>query len=532
MSLARLVRGLTRWWWQASLAWVVATSAVVAAIQLGLKPLYEASSLLRVEPNAQEIFGNNASSANGSQNYLDTQVQLITSSNVLMAAAADPKATNLGEIRAAADPEVVLRERLEVVILPKSFLIRVSSTSKSPGEAADVVNAVVDSYLAADSEWSESMTRNQIKNMEAYRKGLQAQVEEKQKAWLELAARGNAAAPSATPEGASDRDPASLATKVSVTLDEYKRVRTQVMQAQIELAEAEAVRGFRNGQAAPAAAGGPAGDIERQVVAAFRLDPAVVDIQADIDRLDDQMAGMDRLSRNRNDPATRSLERKLETLLARHDELWRLKYPQIRDRLARAPVPSRDVAEDATERVLKLRANLATLQKSLAQLDVADREQSTDAVKSVRVQSDLRHLDELQALVDRRLEQLRFESRGLARVRRLSEARMPAPADLGQAAEAAGRGPRWGCSRMIVGLTMLMPRCKAGRVGEARSDLSRTVGPRGLRHPAAARPTAPPGAWRGRARWSTSSRNMYIGSITSARPSAGASSPARRGGAW
>ena len=469
ISLGRAARGILRWWWQSLAAWVVVSAVLCAAIQVSVKPSYEASSLLRVEPLSLELFGATRAADNSYQNFLETQVQLITSSNVLTAAATGPGAAGMPTIRVAADPEAELRRKVQVKILPKSYLIEVTTTSPSPAEAAAVANAVVDSYLAADSEWSEGMTKNQIKNLEAYRLSLQAQVEERQKAWLELAARGNAPA-----EPAAGRDPGGEPTKTSISIEEYKRVRSQLLDAQLELAEAEAARDYRRSRATAGAApeAAPEAAIKAQVVAAFRRDPDVSRMLNEIDQLDAKAARFKRVVRSKDDPALVIVERQAAGLRARYDRLWREKAPALKEQ-ASLYGASPEQTKDASERVVLLKATIASLEGILARLVVADREHSTDSVKSAMVQSDLKRLDEMQSMVDRRLEQLRFEARGQARIRRVSEAREPARPSSDKRPRLLAATPV-GVLVLILAAAMLLE-VRAGRVGAA-SDVSRSVG--------------------------------------------------------
>jgi len=96
-------------------------------VQFGLKPTYEAGSLLRIEPTAQDLFGQANSNVASFQNYLETQVELVASSNVLLAAAADPHLAGVAAVRNSPDSENALRKMLQVRIVPKSYLIRIAS---------------------------------------------------------------------------------------------------------------------------------------------------------------------------------------------------------------------------------------------------------------------------------------------------------------------------------------------------------------------------------------------------------------------
>src|SRR5262249_40926277 len=171
----------------------VGSAGLMAVIYLAVKPTYEASSLLRAEPTMHELFVNNRvhNALDSFDSYLETQVQLLTGTNVLLAAAADPAVAGTQLVRQAGDAEAELRDALEVKILPKSSLIKVSTRSKSAVEAASIVNAVVKAFLAHDAVWSEEMTRQQITTLELYQRELKAQVDDKHKEWLALAAKGD-----------------------------------------------------------------------------------------------------------------------------------------------------------------------------------------------------------------------------------------------------------------------------------------------------------------------------------------------------
>lgn len=466
VSLAQLIRGALRWWWQGLLVGIVISAGLCIAIQYLIKPTYETSSLLRVEPSSQQLFGNALGSDNSYLNFMETQVQLITSSNVLAAAVVGKHAIEIPAIRSAADPEMVLKEMIQVRILPKSYLINVSTTSRSATEAAAAVNAVVDSYLEADKQWSVGMTDKQIKSLEAYRNGVTTQVDEKQAKLLELAARGNAQANPAN-EGVAGTE----ASKTSISIEEYKRVRSQLLQAQLDLAEAEAVRDFRRLQAPALADAGR--DVEAQIRAAFQQDPEVAGIQDEIDQYSVKLAKVNRIARRGGDPTAVGIERQIATLKSRQKRLWEQKYPMLKDLVTRPGAPASEPLKDISEQVVTLKATIATMEQALARMEVADREHSTDAVKAAKLQSDLKRLEEMGSMVDRRLEQLRFESKGHARISQIYSARVPTWPTSDKRPKLMATAPL-GAFAFVFAMAMLLE-IKAGRIG-ATADLSRRVG--------------------------------------------------------
>ncbi len=102
-----LLRGLIRNWWRILLLWLVVSAPAMCLIWLFIQPTYEASSLLRVEPSTLNLFApsNNQDNTTTHLPYLQTQVQLIKSDQVLGMAVANAKVANLPSIKQSSDPK-------------------------------------------------------------------------------------------------------------------------------------------------------------------------------------------------------------------------------------------------------------------------------------------------------------------------------------------------------------------------------------------------------------------------------------------
>ena len=468
LSPRTVLRAARRWWWQIAVIWVVGTAVICGGVQFGMKPTYEAGSLLRIEPTAQDLFGQANYNVSSFQNYLETQVELVTSTNVLLAAAADPRLAGVAAIRNSPDAERSIRRMVQVRIVPKSYLIRISSYSPSATVAADVTNAVVDAYLKADAEWSDGMSRHLIKNLETYQKGLQVVVDEKQKAWLELAAKGNIDLNGV----AKDRSEAATPSLTSLTIEEYQRVRSQLFQTDLSLGEAEAVLATQH-EAALGIAAGVAPVAEGAIEQEVRADPEVVEVHKQLDQLEIKRAMMAKLARDAHDPAIEQVSLKIKRLKGRYGQLLQAKREEIDRRGDRSPDDSAlQTIKDAQLRAASLRATKAKLEASLGRLEITNREQNTDSVKITLIQADLRHLEEMQAAVNRRLEQYRYEARGQAKIRRISEA-------IPSGGPASDMRPRLLALAPIVALGLVMGfftllEVRAGRICNP-ADLSRLL---------------------------------------------------------
>ena len=108
------MRGLIRHWWQILLLWLAVSAPLAYLIFLFIQPTYQATSLIRVEPSAPNLFAASRSSENSGTAvpYLQTQVQLIKSDLVLGAAVASPTVSILPAIKNSVDPKTDLRKNL------------------------------------------------------------------------------------------------------------------------------------------------------------------------------------------------------------------------------------------------------------------------------------------------------------------------------------------------------------------------------------------------------------------------------------
>jgi len=183
-----LLRRLIRRGWQILLLTLVVSAPLAYLIFLFIQPTYQAASLLRVEPSAPNVFAPSTDLANKTAfPYLQTQVQLIKSDQVLDAAVASPAVSILPVIKDSDDPKTDLRQNLLVEIVEDAFLIRVALESKNPTEAATIVNAVVESYRIQNERYALSANKRLRESLEREDAQLQNKIEAVQTKLKQLA---------------------------------------------------------------------------------------------------------------------------------------------------------------------------------------------------------------------------------------------------------------------------------------------------------------------------------------------------------
>jgi capsular exopolysaccharide synthesis family protein len=402
-------------------------AGVSAGIWMKVKPNYMAYSVLRFEPPSQAIFTATTNNETFDM-FLKTQVQLITSANVLTAAATTPKSANLQRIREASDIVQELKKQIGVRILPETTLIEVSMTSPDAYETAVLVNAVVESYLATNEEWANSMTRNQIASLDGYLRNLQSQTEEIERQWKEIVANGDVNAQIISDERKARQNPTENA-QASATIEEFKRIKSQVRELDFEIVENQAVLDTAKtskDKAVPTTT--PEADkkkIELIIKRRFQTDPEVMGLAEEIRKAKLKYDEALRLDRRGSDPATKKAKDKYESLDQKYTEMWESKSSSIREGLEldgpNALTPEREIA-DLTTKIDRLKAKRDALKKIANDLEISTKQNATDSVKIQLLLDQRSSLKLMQDAVQRRLEQLRFESRGETRVRKVNEA--------------------------------------------------------------------------------------------------------------
>jgi succinoglycan biosynthesis transport protein ExoP len=428
LSIRIVLRGARRYWWLVLMLWLVGWAGLSAAIWLKVKPNYKAYSGLKFEPPTSTLFGVGASTETFEM-YLQTQVQLITSPNVLTAAAASPKATNLSRIKTAGDVIQELKKVIVVSVVPGTTLLEVSMTSPDTFESAVLVNAVVDSYLATNEEWANSMTKNQIKSLDDYLRDLHGQTDELERQLLAIAASGD------VPQMMLDEDKKARQNpndngRSKATIDQFMQVKNDILAIELQIAETQSVLDTAKTSVLRAnstpVADGVKKPIDRIIERRFRTDPDVMDLASAMTKTQNKYDEAVRISRNLGDPAVRLAQKRLDSLKKQYNDLWETKSTQwLEDSEMGGPdgalTPEQEVRE-LTKKLETLNAKRIALKKVSSELDVNTREAATNGVKIQFIQDQRTSLKAMQDAVQRRLEQLRYESRGETRVRKVNEA--------------------------------------------------------------------------------------------------------------
>lgn len=418
----RLVfRAIRRFWWQIALLGLGLTLGAEALIHAKVKPTFSASAMLEVKPTSQNILGSGSGNTNLTQ-FLETQVQLVTSSDVLSQAVQDKKVAGLPIITTSREPEAALRSALRVGVPRGTNLILISMSSTRADEAAKVVESVTDTYLKSMKSWTDIDTRQHYDRLKKHKDQFAKQQVELQDRLKRLVERGTQADPSSSTQDA---------------LNQYRSFSQRRDQIQLEIFDAEAtiqtlsamqeVAGKSVDQAAPAAPPKLTdAQLDQLVHQAYLADPRVGQLHAQMSAAKQQLQAAQRLTSG-HDPALERYRRDYESLRRQNDRLWAELRPTLREQLAALP-PEQPVADPIEQQLAEARVRLSKLQEeqeqvgnALAGITVQQRAEGNEAVDARFTDEELGYVNEMYKKISLALEEVEFRMHGPAKVTQIGK---------------------------------------------------------------------------------------------------------------
>lgn len=151
-------------------------------------PVYTAAATLYVVPDLPEAVGQ-LGWRERSKNYLNTQCELLTSTAILGPLSDVPELRGMKTFEGAASIPSALKEQLAVEVGNKDDLIELSLDSTDAAEAARIVNAVVDSYVAYQASQKRTSASEMLKILRKERDAREHELAERRQAVLSFKQR-------------------------------------------------------------------------------------------------------------------------------------------------------------------------------------------------------------------------------------------------------------------------------------------------------------------------------------------------------
>ena len=409
VSVRLVGRALRRHWWQAALVWLAASSGLIALAYYKIKPTFDAVSQVRVEQADFAIFtSRNGTAPIDFAQYMETQVRLVTSPTVLgTALSRHPELTTYPLLRGVSDPEAEIRHALRVGVVPKTNLIQVEMSSESPDEAAAMVNAVVEAFVANALATYDASTQKRIDQLKGTRDAQAEEVTRQRRIVDNL----NRALGSANLENVKDRNVASV--------DVYRRWSEELTNVEImRIATKAKLDQLRNEKTVPPQAPDDA-QLKSAVADLFYADPRVAALQEQREKAQAQLDEAKRRSRSPSEPARVRLTGQVEALTKKIDDLWRRAEPALRRQLLAGPADrdtERAIAE-AESTLTALMTQEQTLASRLEKVRIENKAAEGEALKLEFARRDLERAETVFDKIQDTLNQLQFEAKSpIARI--------------------------------------------------------------------------------------------------------------------
>ncbi len=260
-----IIGGVARYWWRILLLWLLISAPAAYLIFVTVLPVYEAVSRIRIEPAQPDLYDPlrraTADDARIHAAYLRTQVNLVTSDQVLGRAVASQSVAGLPMIRNSEDPNADLRERIVVEIEPGTYIVKIALQSPDANEAAAIVNAVADSYLDENLRYAQSWDAALKASLSKQLRSLSEKIERKKAELRELHRKGNVqvSKPSLNVNAPNTADDDSLPAFTAVDEQRLGRVIGAMVQNDLDLLAARAALAVKREGQKQADGGAPPG---------------------------------------------------------------------------------------------------------------------------------------------------------------------------------------------------------------------------------------------------------------------------------
>jgi succinoglycan biosynthesis transport protein ExoP len=443
-----VLRALRRHWWQILAIWLVGSVGLVYLAATKIRPSYDAISWLSVEPPSRGILLQGNTMADFGP-YLDTQVLLITSPDVLAMAIKNPEIANLPKITKSNDPEIDLRKEIGVGVPQKNtHVIQVKLSGENSKEVVAIVNAVVKAYLDMARSWTDDASKAQIASLMDMERDNKKTVEQLQIKVRDLAKKAGANDIGNAPADQGKEKDGEAATfgKLQITRDEYRSRSLELSRFKIQRFQAEMTVRFleeeikaRGGAVGAAAVGGNGTLTEEQIVAQTRQDfavhPEAIRLGNELEEAQRKYDLAAKRIRSPRDPSLLQVKHSLDNLEKQRVNLWEDMYPRLRRNVmaaANGPAVAPDAAMAERERALsqakldlqKVVASERILTNDLKSASVEVLNANAEILDAKFAEAELQREEVNLATVSRHRQELEHEAQVGARIKLIAAARI------------------------------------------------------------------------------------------------------------
>jgi capsular exopolysaccharide synthesis family protein len=229
LTLASLTKAFRHRWLLALTVGLALLAGFGGAAYHFLPATYTAYALLRVsDAEPQPLIPDQRFQSNQVDRYFEnTQVALVKSRPIVLAALRRPGIGDLGIVREQPDPAVWLEENLKVAFLEKTDILRIALDGTQAKELATLVNAVKDAYLEDGVNAQRNKKLAMLDDLENVRRASVEQIRSQRDDLRQLA------------ETLKSTDSQAISVKQKAILEEYAALRKELALIQAQRRGAE-----------------------------------------------------------------------------------------------------------------------------------------------------------------------------------------------------------------------------------------------------------------------------------------------------
>jgi succinoglycan biosynthesis transport protein ExoP len=397
-----------------SVGTILAALAAVGTWFLIPLPKYTARAILDVAASHPKIIFKTEENRVDFGTYQRTQLSLIKSRAILNKSLSDPEVSKLKAVREQVDPVLWIEKRVQADFLGE--FLRISMSGDDPKDLAILVNAVSVAYIddVVGSERRERSSR-QMKLQELYR-AYQKSLEQRRGDLKKLA------------EQVGSKDKQTLRYIQELAIERMSTSRRELIQSQSDLRKAKAELQIRLTQEQK---GTDRAVIPETAIRQFiEEDPEVIRIRARIDQLKGSIAKVERIVRDRADPAAQNYRTELGAYRKKLDARMAAVRPLALEYLGRGG-PDSEVAIERGLRVrIKVLEELNRVTQAVYDAQAAETQginQGSNYIDSI--QDEIAHADNAAKRIGEELEVLKVELEAPPRIRLRESADTPRQED-------------------------------------------------------------------------------------------------------
>ena len=174
-----------RWWRIATPLGIAIAAGAAAYVYFVVGPTYQAEAWVKIEESKPMLAFQNADSPR----FINTQIELIKSPLVLDPVVARPEIAKLPELNEQLSPVKWISDRISVRSIGGSELYKIIYESPSANNSALVCNAILDSYLKIQTEFSDTQSQRTVELLDQELQRRSIELERMQRSLKELTRR-------------------------------------------------------------------------------------------------------------------------------------------------------------------------------------------------------------------------------------------------------------------------------------------------------------------------------------------------------